>query len=190
MYGRRPYTLLLMKNNKNGGAPYRNAFAGMIAALSVVALLAGAVTGVLDLTGLCIASVLSAIAVVELGGRYPYLIWAVTGVISFVLLPDKSLAAGYVLFGGIYPVLKLYFERCGRALEWMLKLGYGAAVLCTLYALSRFVFNVPREARVLEVVLAVGYALFFVVYDRALSVAMTLYVTRLRGKLKFLGKLR
>lgn len=179
-----------MKNNgKNGGAPYRNAFAGMLAALSVVMLLIGAVTGVLDLTGLCIASVLSAVSVVELGGRYPYLIWAVTGVISFVLLPDKSLAAGYVLFGGIYPVLKLYFERCGRFLEWVLKLGYGAAVLCALYALSRFVFAVPQEARAIEVALAVGYVLFFVVYDRALSVAMMLYMTRLRGKIKFLGRL-
>lgn len=161
----------------------------MLAALSVVVLFIGTVTGVMDLTGICVASAFTAIAVVELGGAYPWLIWAVVSVISFILLPDKSIAAAYALFGGVYPMLKLYFERLGRIAEWAAKLGYGGAVLAALYALSRFVFGIPQETGVLMVGLGVGYAVFFVIYDYALSVAMTLYVQRLRPKLTFLRRL-
>lgn len=161
----------------------------MLAALGAAVLFIGTVTGIMDLTGLCVASLFTAIAVVELGGAYPYLIWAVTGVISLFILPDKSVAAGYVLFGGIYPMLKLYFERLGRILEWAAKLGYGAVVLGALYALSRFVFGIPQETGWLAIGLGVGYAVFFVIYDYALSVAMTLYMRRLRPKLTFLRKM-
>lgn len=164
----------------------RTALAGMLSALGVVFLFVGAVTGVMDLTGICAASVLTAVAVVELGGAYPYLIWAVTGVIAFMILPDKTVAAGYVLFGGIYPMLKLYFERLSRVMEWIAKLCYGAAVLGVLYVLSRFIFAVPQESLPIMIALGVGYAVFFVIYDYALSVTMTLYMRRLRPKLKFL----
>lgn len=166
----------------------RTALAGMLAALSVVILFAGYATGVMDLTAIAASSVLTAIAVVELGGIYPYLIWAVVSVISFLMVPGE-LAAGYLLFGGIYPMLKLYFERLPRVLEWVVKLSYGAVVLAAMYLLSKFVFGIPDEAGWLMVGLAFGYAVFFVLYDYAISVAMTLYTKKLRPKLTFLKKL-
>ncbi len=176
-----------MNKKKNNAA--RTALAGMLSALGVVLLFAGNVTSVLDLTGICAASLLTAVAVVELGGAYPYLVWAVTGAIAFIILPDKSVAAGYVLFGGIYPMLKLRFERFGRILEWTAKVMYGAAVLGVLYALSKFVFGIPDESLPVMIGLFAGYAVFFVIYDYALSVAMTIYVRRIRQKLTFLRKL-
>ncbi len=167
----------------------RTALAGMLSALGVVLLFIGAVTGVMDLTGICAASLLSAIAVVELGRGYPYLIWAVTGTVAFILLPDKTVAVGYALFGGIYPMLKLYFERLGRFAEWAAKLGYGAAVLGLMYVLSKFVFGLPDDTLPIMIGLAVGYGVFFVIYDYALSVFMTVYMSRIRPKLTFLKRL-
>lgn len=167
----------------------RTALAGMLSALEVVFLFVGTATGIMDLTGICAASLLTAVAVVELGGAYPYLIWAVTGAIAFILLPDKSVAAGYVLFGGVYPMLKLYFEKLRRGFEWILKLCYGIAVIGALYVLSRFVFAMPQESLPIMIGLGIGYAVFFVIYDYALSVAMTLYMRRLRPKLTFLRKI-
>lgn len=175
-------------NKKKSSPALKVALAGLLAALSVVILFAGYATGVMDLTAIAAASVLSAIAVVELGGAYPYLIWGVVSVITFMLVPGE-LAAGYLLFGGIYPILKMYFERLPRPIEWVAKLLYGAVVLGTLYLLSRFVFMIPSEANWMMIALAVGYAVFFILYDYALSVAMTLYMKRLRPKLPFLKKI-
>ncbi len=179
---------MAMMNKKRGSAAKRAALAGMLSALSVVILFAGYATGVMDLTAIAVSSVLTAIAVVELGGVYPYLVWATVSVISFLLVPGE-LAAGYLLFGGIYPMLKMYFEKLPRALEWMVKLLYGTVILGVLYLLSRFVFGIPREAGWLMIGLAVGYGVFFVLYDYALSVAMTMYMRRIRPKLTFLRKM-
>jgi len=178
----------MMQKGKKGSAALRTALAGMLAALSVVVLFAGYATGIMDLTALAATALLSAVSVVELGGAYPYLIWAVVSVISFMIVPGE-IAAGYLLFGGIYPVLKMYFERLPRVLEWVVKLCYGALVLAALWLLSKFVFGVPDEAKWMMIGLAVGYALFFVLFDYALSVAITLYMRRLRPKLKFLKRL-
>ena len=164
----------------------RTALAGMLAALSAVMLILCAYTGVMDLTGICVASFFTAVAVVELGGAYPYLVWAVVSVIAFVMLPDKTIAAAYALFGGIYPILKLYFERLPRAVEWIVKMGYFGAVMGILYVLARFVFMIPDESRAITVILGVGYVVVFVLYDFTLSVAMTVYMRRIRPKLRFL----
>lgn len=180
--------MYIMKKKNQTAA--KAALAGMLTALSIAVLFMGYATGILDLTALAITSVFSAIAVVELGGAYPYMIWAAASLIGFIFLPDKSLAAGYLLFGGIYPVLKLYFERLGRFAEWAAKLAYGAAVLVLLYLLSRFVLSIPQESGWLALALAISYAAFFVIYDYALTAAITLYMRKLRSKLTFLKRLK
>ena len=178
-----------MRNKKKGSAAIRVALAGMLVALSVVILFAGYATGVMDLTAIAAASVLSAIAVVELGGIYPYLVWGAVSAVAFMLVPG-SLAAGYFIFGGIYPMLKMQFEKLPRIIEWVVKLLYGAAVLVVLYFASKLLFGEVMETGWIMIGLAVGYGLFFILYDYALSVAMTLYMVRLRPKLTFLKKLR
>ncbi len=178
----------MIPKKKNGSPALRTALAGMLAALSAAVLFAGYATGVMDLTAIAAASLLSAISVVELGGVYPYLIWVSVSVISFMTVPGE-VAAGYLLFGGIYPMLKMYFEKLPRVLEWVAKLCYGAVVLAVLWVLSKFVFGIPDEAGWVMIGLGVGYALFFVLFDYALSVAITMYMVKLRPKLRFLRRL-
>ena len=86
-------------------------------------------------------------------------------------------------------MLKIVFERFSRVLEWTAKLSYGAVVLGVMYVLSKFIFGDLEETGLLLIGLGVGYAVFFVVYDYALSVAMTTYMRRLRPKLTFLKRL-
>ena len=65
------------------------ALAAILSALGVLILLLGSIITVLDLTMVAMASLLIMLAVVEIGGGYPYLIWLVTGFLSLLLLPDK-----------------------------------------------------------------------------------------------------
>lgn len=180
-----------MGRRNTGKTAARTALAGMFSALSVVVLFLGYATGVLDLCAVAVTSMFIAVSMIELGGAYPYLVWAVTSVISLVILPDKLFALEYILFGGIYPILKLYFERIRRRwLEWVVKLAYAAAVLAVLYAMSRFVLGLPMETGVLAWALLVSYVVFFAAFDRSLTVTLTWYVIKIRPKLTFLKKLR
>ena len=54
----------------------------VLCALGVILLAFGALFQVLDLTMAVVASILVIFAVIELGGKYPYLIYAVTALLS------------------------------------------------------------------------------------------------------------
>ncbi len=169
----------------------RTAFAGVMTGLTVVVLFLGNASGVLDLCAVAVTSFFVMLCVEETGGVYPFLVWAASSVLSLVLLPDKQLFLEYALFGGIYPILKLYFEKIpSRVLEWCAKLAYAAASFTAVWALSKFVLHLPDESRTLTYVLTALYLVAMIIYDFALTAAVTAYRLRLRPKLKFLNRLR
>ena len=63
------------------------ALSAVFSALGVVLLALGSLLQVLDLTMAVLASFLVILAVIELRGRYPYLIYAVTAVLGLLLCP-------------------------------------------------------------------------------------------------------
>ena len=95
---------------QSGRATRRLAVSAMLAALGVVLLLLGSFVEVLDLSMAAIASMLVVFAVIEMSRRYGVLIYAVTAVLSLLLLPTKTPALVYAAFAGYYPVLKAVLE--------------------------------------------------------------------------------
>ncbi len=160
------------------------ALAAILSALGVVVLLIGSVITLLDLTMVAIASLLVILAVIEIGGGYPYLIWLVTGVLSLLLLPSKFPALLYLLFGGIYPILKSMFERLHYIIAWVLKLSYFNTMLSLLIFLSVYVFHLPEDDLGFNIIVYAVCNVVFILYDVAASQLITLYLVKLR---KLLG---
>jgi len=77
----------------------------VLTALGVVVLSLGSLLEVLDLSAAALAGMLVVIVVIEVGGPWPWLVWAATGFIS-LLLPLKTAAVFYLIFAGYYPILK------------------------------------------------------------------------------------
>ena len=149
----------------------------VLCALNLVVMYLGSVIEVLDLTASVIASLACIFAVIEMGGRWPWLIYAVTGVLSMVLLPfPKTVALIYVAFSGYYVILKAWFERLRRPLSWMVKLVVFNVALTALVALSTWIFHIPDglfEANVFVYLLG---NVTFIVYDIALTGLITTYL--------------
>jgi len=160
------------------------AVAAMLCALGVVFLYLGSVIEVLDLTMVAIASLFVFFAVIEMGASYPYLIYLVTAVLSLLLLPSKFAAGTYLLFGGIYPVLKAMFEKCHRMAAWALKLCYFNVILSILLAASLYLFHVEDLDMGFNL-LTYGLAnVTFVLYDIAATLLVTMYLVKLRKRLR------
>ena len=106
----------------------------VFSALGVVILSLGSLFELFDLTLTAVASLLIALAVIEIGSFWPFLIYAVTGVLSALLLPNKFPAVVYILFGGLYPIFKEMFERQHSMLiRWLLKLSFFNTACCSSY---------------------------------------------------------
>ena len=104
-----------MRNHTETGAS-RVALVGVLAALSLIALY---------LSGLFPAG-----AVVSAGLKAGFFCYGAAGLLGLLLVPDKANALLYLLFFGLWPMLKSLLERIPvRPLEWLCKLAVFDPVL-------------------------------------------------------------
>ena len=158
----------------------------MLAALGVVLMALGSLVDVLDLTVAVLASMLCIYAVIEMGGFYPWALWAVTSLLSLLLLPVKTPAIFYAAFAGFYPILKEKLERLPRVLAWVLKLvtfhlSLGAIVLIYKLFLPA---GLEEEFPFFWLLLYALSLVAFVIYDVALTRLITFYLVRLRHRFR------
>lgn len=156
---------------------------GILAALSVVGMLVGAVTEVLDLSMLVLASLCIVFAVIEIGVKWAWLVWGVTSLLCFLILPVKEVALLY-LMGGFYPIAKAGFEKYHPAVSWILKFSLFNTLLLFFILIAQKLLGLSGtgyQFAILE--FAVGNAAFLL-YDLCLTACITLYLVRLRSRLK------
>jgi len=155
----------------------------VLSALSVTVLLIGGITGILDLTAMVIASLCLAFCVIEIDVRHACMVWAVTAVLSLILLPSKELAAVYLL-GGLYPIAKSSFERLHPLFTWALKLSmFNSMFLLFILAAQKLLGLSGMGYEFTAATLLLGNA-SFLVYDFALTVFISIYLIRLRRRIK------
>ncbi len=159
-------------------------FSAILSAASVALLYVGALFEVLDLSLAALASFAVVLCVIELGGPYPYLIWLCTSVLSLLLLPNRFIALVYLLFAGIYPILKAKLDGIRPILSWALKLSVFNIGLLLAFLAARFIFKLPDEGILLEVSFFALANIAFVLYDIAMSKIILLYIVKLRKRFK------
>ncbi len=132
-----------------------------------------------------IASVFCIFAVIEYGGSYPWLIYAVTSVIALIISPYKEGALMYVLFFGYYPIIKEKLERLKPFLSWVLKEVIFNIVLTVMLIGSKLLLAAyAEEPWYMYLAAAVLAEIAFPLYDIALTRMITLYIRKLRTKFK------
>ena len=157
----------------------------MLSALGVVILYLGAIVEVLDLSLAALVPIFVIYVAIELGGPWPWLVYGVTGLLAWLLLPQKFGAVVYLGFMGWYPMVKQWAERhLPRLLSLVVKLAAFQVVLLVAYGCVR-VFSVDLSLGV-----KLGYAALFanvtfLLYDFVLTRFITLYIYRWRRRLRF-----
>ena len=165
------------------GAAGPVALGGVLAAgsLAVLWLACVAPSGRLGLTAA--AGLFPLAGAVTAGRAVGYLCWGAGGVLGLLLLPDKGAALLYLMFLGLYPVVKGRIESLGGlVVEWCLKLLYfNAALTAAWFLLRQLLFPNPPAwmAQGLWAVYLAGNGAF-VVYDVGLSRLVALLRARLR----------
>ena len=159
----------------------------MLVALGVVLLWIGSVLEVAELSMAVIASLLCIFAVIEYGGTAPWLVFAATSVLSLLLLPNKGVALTYAVFFGYYPILKEKLEKRPRVIAWVLKELIFHAALVVLFIAWKLLFlpTVSALTPTLLVLLLLLCEVVFILYDIALTRLISLYLFRIRQRLRF-----
>ncbi len=158
----------------------------MLSALGVVLLLLGSFVEVMDIAMAALASLLCIFAVVEYGGAAPWLVYAVTGILSLILLPNKTPAAMYVVFLGYYPIIKEKLEMLKKPISWLLKeLIFNASLVALLLIVKFLLMPTVSDPWWLYAAVVVLAEAVFILYDIALTRLITFYLIKLRHRFKF-----
>ena len=152
-----------------------------MSSLSIVVLLLGTITRVLDMTAVIFCLIINYVVFSELKFNV-LLVYGVTSVLAFLLLPDKSVAVEYVIFA-IYPLLKPLIEKTGKVPSLIIKLFLMVASSVALTLLLRFVFLLG-DIIAIEIIFAIALTVCYWIVDVLLTRFDLYYRYKLRRQLK------
>lgn len=167
---------------KSGKAASRAALGGVLAALSLLLLYLAAMMPSGRLGMVAVAGLVPAAGVVSGGLAAGFLCYGAAGILALILLPDKGCALLYIIFFGLYPMVKSLIERLRTlAVEILLKLVFFNAVLAlALLAFSAFLLPLlPKLLNSTLLIFVVGN-IVFLIYDYGFSKLITYYASRIR----------
>ena len=164
------------------------ALGGLLTALGVVLMF---LTGLIPIGTYAlpaIAGVLLIVAVIEIGAKWAWMIYAAVAVLSLLFAADKEAALLFVLFFGYYPVLKSFLERISnKVLSWISKFAvFNVAVVACFFLAVNFL-QLPEDSFTVFgiylpwVFLILGNAVFLI-YDIALAGLVATYVEKLHHR--------
>ncbi len=163
------------------------ALAGVFAALCMAIIWVAGMT-MLDLSALVICAFMTMLLVVEIGEKMTWVYAAATSVLAFLLLPNKLYAIEYALFAAVYPILKLHFEKLRPLFAYPVKISCLDTMLLFCIVLGQYVFLAGEDYFSLGwVTIGLG-TLFFLLFDGTLTVCMSIYLVKLRKKLRIVGR--
>lgn len=163
----------------------RLTLSAIVCALSVVLLWLGGLIQIFDLSMAVLVSMLVVFVVIELGGKYPYLVYIVTSVLSFLLLPTNTAGMAYVLFAGYYPILKAVVEgHLPKTVAWVVKSVVFCAAVAGALLISEFLLLWDLSWVWAHWYLLPALLPIFVLYDVVLTRMITAYLRHWRARLR------
>lgn len=157
--------------------------ASLFSALSAALIILGGTMDMLDLTVAAVGSMLVYISMIEIKGKYPFLIYITTSVLSFIFVPMTTSALYYVAFFGYFPIIRYRIKKLGKVISKIICIGIFNVSMILLFLLFKAVFAMQNEPMYMYVILLVTSNIFYLCFDYALDVFAFIYITKIRKKL-------
>jgi len=171
--------------NENSRKTKRLALNSILGALAVICLLLATILPTARISLYALSSFFVAITIMESGARAGWLFYAATSLLALILVPNKPGIVPYVLFFGLYGVVKFYIERLNRLVpEYVLKLLFLNASAGAAFLLVREFIGYTLEVRLPWWILIIALEIVFIVYDVVYTLFINYYKERLKPLLK------
>jgi len=150
---------------------------GLLVALTLVILYATSVVPISKLSILTVASCLIPISIIRTSIKNTILVYIASSVLSFFLVPT-NIALYYALFFGVYGIIKYIIEKFKNIpLELLLKLIAFNILLLIIYSITKSFLGILSPNFPLYI-LWLAAQIIFLVYDYALTLAISFFLNR------------
>lgn len=163
----------------------KTALNGILGALAVVSLLLAAIIPTNTFSFYALSSFFVSVVVVENGIRAGWLFYAATSLLSLIVVPEKLALVPYVVFFGIYGIVKYYIEKLNKlALEYVLKFAYFNLCAAIAVLTVSHLFNNGLVLKLPWWLLVIALEIVFFVYDYVYTLFISYYRDKLKPRLK------
>ncbi|MBM7581205.1 hypothetical protein JOD02_000028 [Caldicoprobacter guelmensis] len=161
------------------------ALGGILAGFIMMSLVAAYLIPVNRLFFLAVSSLFVSIMIMKVDLLYAVLLYVATAVLAFFMIPSRSIALAYIVFFGVYGIIKFLCEQIRNAvISWTLKFAAFNVSLLILYFLVSLVFGESISSRLPLPLLWLGAQFVFLVYDIVYTMFIGFYHRRLERVLR------
>jgi hypothetical protein len=164
----------------------RLAISGVLASCTVVSVFLSTILPTNRISLYTLASFFVAVIIIEFGVKNGWIFYIVTCAVSFFVVPWKTAIIPFILFFGIYGIIKYYIEKLDRILpEYLLKyLYFNTCLIFSLLLIKEVFLRVTVIELHWKIIAVSGLQVVFLVYDYVYSLFIRYYKTRIRKILK------
>lgn len=179
-----------MKNKGIKKSTFRIAFCSIISSLALVMMMITSIIPIGTFAFPCFAGIIIAAIVVEFGHKWALGSYVVVALLSAFFAGDKEAVIYFIALFGYYPIVKSAIEGKLRQglVQYLIKLVIFNAAAIGSFFTAMLLLSIPTEEFELFGVYVpwaflIAGNIFFILYDYSVSVFVTQYINRLRGKL-------
>lgn len=168
----------------SGSRVKRITLSGILLAFTVISVFLAATLPTSKLSLYALSSLFMAVIIIEFGTRAGWVFYLASAILSVLLVPRLEVIP-FIVFFGVYGLIKLYIERIpGRVIEYVLKLIYFNICLALgLFFLKEIILGGINLTAPVYIIAAV-LELVFLLYDYIYTLFIRFYGSRLKQKLK------
>lgn len=168
----------------NSKKTFRIALNGILGALTVISLFLATVLPTNRLSFYALSSFFISIVIIENGKKAGWLFYAATSLLAVILVPNKLEIIPYIIFFGIYGLIKYHIEKINKLLvEYILKFAYFNLCLSVAVLFISQVFEDSIKIALPWWLIIAALEVVFLVYDLVYTMFIVYYKDKLRKKI-------
>jgi len=132
-----------------------------------------------------LSSFFIAVIIIESGVMAGFSFFAATGLLSIIIVPEKTAVIPYLIFFGLYGIVKFYIEKLKKVVfEYILKFLYFNISIAVVWFTVSSLFELVLPEGMPWWILVVAAEIVFFIYDIVYTLFIKYYREKLRPRLK------
>jgi len=163
----------------------RIALNGILGAFAVICLVLATVLPTNRIALYALSSFFVAVSIIESGVKSGWIFYTATSMLAFILVPNKLGVIPYVIFFGIYGIVKFYIEKLDKIVpEYVIKFVFFNICAGIAALTARQLFSINLTVAPPWWVIVIALEIIFFMYDFVYTLFIRYYEEKLRKWVK------
>lgn len=174
---------------KDKNITYKVALCGVLSAVAMVLMFMSGIIPFGTFAFPMLSGIMLIAVVIEFNAKWAFAVYFAVSLLALLISADKEAVVYFIMFFGFYPIIKNFIERLrSKSIQYVLKYAVFNVCIIGAFFAATFIFNVPADSfTVFGFYVPWAFLLagnvFFLLYDRCVTVMVIYYVKKIRTKL-------